>query len=211
MPSRSEILNLDEPTAAPPGESPWVVEPVQSAILLAEYDPQWPLLAQSIIERVGAALGPRALRIEHVGSTAVPGLAAKPVIDLDLTVADPGDEGGWLPPLQEEGFVLAVREPWWHGHRMLRGGRRGCEVVAPASGDQAVNLHVFGPDSPELVKHVVFRNWLRVDAEDRELYAAAKRSAADGPAQRVMDYNARKEAVVHDIYRRAFRAAGFLD
>ena len=210
MPSRDEILSFDD-APPPPGTTPWVVEPVSAEIDVAEYDPRWPAQAQEISETVSAALSQRALRIEHVGSTAVPGLAAKPVIDLDLTVADPADERNWLPLVQGAGFVLTVREPWWHEHRMLRGGSRVDDGHVPTGGATAVNLHVFGPDSPELVKHIVFRNWLRADESDRELYAAAKRSAAGGKAQRVMDYNARKEAVIRDIYQRAFRAAGFLD
>ncbi|OIH95015.1 MULTISPECIES: GrpB family protein [unclassified Curtobacterium] len=209
MPSRDEILRFDEPPV-PPGASPWVVEPTPTAIEVVEYDASWPDLAERIADRIRAALGTRAVRIEHVGSTAVPGLPAKPVIDLDLTVADPAAEDGWLPRLQDAGFVLTVREPWWHEHRLVRG-------VHPVGGDAsagrgvATNVHVFGPDSPELVKHVVFRDWLRTDAADRERYAAAKRAAAHGTAQRVTDYNARKEAVVLDVYDRAFRAAGFLD
>jgi GrpB-like predicted nucleotidyltransferase (UPF0157 family) len=210
VPSRSEILSLDA-APSPPGQTPWVIKPVPVAVEVVEYDPEWPNVAREICERLSAVLRHRALRIEHVGSTAVPGLAAKPVIDLDLTVADPADERVWLPRLQEAGYVLTVREPWWHEHRMLRGGHRADDGHAPASTGPAVNIHVFGPDSPELVKHIVFRNWLRADAPDRELYAAAKRSAADGPSQRVMDYNARKQAVIHDIYQRAFRAAGFID
>lgn len=210
MPSRSDILSFDE-APPPPGESPWVVQPATAAIELAEYDPRWPAQAQAIIERLTAILQHRALRIEHVGSTAVPGLVAKPVIDLDLTVADPADERHWLPALERAGFVLTVREPWWHEHRMLRGGRRADDDWASTDEWPPINLHVFGPDSPELVKHIVFRNWLRADATDREAYAAAKHSAAEGPSQRVMDYNARKQAIIRDIYQRAFRAAGFLD
>lgn len=201
MPSRDEILRFDD--APPPhGESPWVVEPVAAPITLREYDPTWPAQAQAVGARIAVALGPRAIRIEHVGSTSVAGLPAKPIIDIDLTVADPGDEAGWLPPLEAAGFVLTVREPWWHGHRLIRGT------------EPAANVHVFGPDSPELVKHVVFRNWLRADAADRELYAAAKRAAAEASTsrgERVMEYNARKEAVIREIYQRAFRAAGFLN
>jgi GrpB-like predicted nucleotidyltransferase (UPF0157 family) len=209
VPSREEILSLDD-APTPPGESPWVVEPVRAAIEVVDYDPSWPDEARRISDRLRAALGLRALRIEHVGSTAVPGLPAKPVIDLDLMVADPASEQGWLPQVQDAGFLLTIREPWWHEHRMLRGSQRGDARRAPDDAAIAANVHVFGPDSPELIKHIVFRDWLRADATDRELYAAAKRGAADGTVQRVMDYNARKEAVIHDIYQRAFRAAGFL-
>ncbi|MHA7219212.1 GrpB family protein [Arthrobacter sp. MDT1-48-3] len=202
MPSRDEILSFHE-VPAPPGASPWVIQPLRAAIEVVEYDSRWPGEAQKICERLHSALGLRALRVEHVGSTAVPGLPAKPVIDLDLMVADPAAEQSWLPQLQNAGFLLTVREPWWHEHRMLRNGPRRTDGMD-------TNVHVFGPDSPELVKHIVFRDWLRADSTDRELYAETKRAAAGKTPQRVMDYNARKETVIHDIYKRAFRAAGFL-
>jgi len=201
MPTIDEILSFDD-SPPPPGASPWVVEPVVAPITLVDYDPSWPAQAAAVAARIAAALGTRALRIEHVGSTSVPGLPAKPVIDLDLTVAAPAHEAGWLPQLQAAGFVLTVREPWWHEHRLVRG-------AAPAA-----NVHVFGPDSPETVKHTVFRDWLRSSAADRELYAAAKREAAEATTRGrglVMDYNQRKEGVIREIYGRAFRAAGFLD
>lgn len=158
--------------------------------------------------QVTEALGMRALRVEHVGSTAVPGLAAKPVLDLDLTVADPSDEPVWLPPLEAIGFTLTVREPWWHGHRLLRIDPSTEPSRLPSAG-VAVNLHVFGPDSPELIKHVVFRNWLRSSSADRERYAEVKRHAAELPAQSMSDYNERKATLIREIYGRAFDAAGF--
>ncbi|TNM67611.1 GrpB family protein [Streptomyces sp. NP160] len=211
MPTREQIVDFSEPIT-PPEASPWVVQPVAAVIEVVPYDPTWPQQAELVRARVLGALGQRAVRLEHVGSTAVPGLAAKAVIDLDLTVADPSDERVWLPRLEAAGFVLTVREPWWRQHRLLRAGAGAPGVDAGfPDGQPAVNLHVFGPDSPELVKHVVFRDWLRASARDRELYASIKRAAADGPGQRVMDYNARKEAVVHEIYQRALQAAGFFD
>ncbi len=179
------------------------MRPEPEHIELVDHDPSWASQAQELSARIADALGMRALRIEHVGSTSVPGLSAKPVIDLDITVADPDDEVHWLPRLEDAGLVLTVREPWWQGHRCLRG-------TAPRA-----NVHIFGPDSPELVKHIVFRNWLRQDADDRELYAAAKRAAIDAAcdnrAMLVMEYNSRKQAAIREIYDRAFRAAGFLD
>ena len=212
MPTRLQILQfVNNP---PPGADPWVVAPTSAPIEVVEYDPGWPEQARGVIDRLAGILGPRALRIDHVGSTAVEGLPAKPIIDIDVTVADPANEPAWLPQLEHAGFVLTVREPWWHEHRMLRGGHRADDRVAPADGGPAANVHVFGPDSPELVKHIVFRNWLRADAADRQLYAAAKRGAAAAStanSEHVMDYNARKQAVVREIFQRAFRAAGFLD
>lgn len=212
MPSRDEILHFG--ADAPEGASPWVVEPVPAAIELVDSQSRWASDAQEVGARVSAALGLRALRVEHVGSTAVEGLPAKPIIDLDVTVADPSREGDWLPLLEAAGYVLTVREPWWHEHRMLRGGRHADDRIAPTDGGVAANIHIFGPDSAELVKHVVFRNWLRANEADRELYARAKREAAamsNRAAESVMQYNARKQAVIRQIYQRAFRAAGFLD
>jgi GrpB-like predicted nucleotidyltransferase (UPF0157 family) len=81
-------------------------------------------------------LGWRVLQLEHVGSTSVPGLAAKPVIGIDLTVADPGREQDYVPALEAARFQLLIREPWWYGHLMLRADQPPC------------NLHVFGFDSP---------------------------------------------------------------
>jgi len=142
------------------------------------------------------------LQLEHVGSTAVPGLAAKPIIDIDLTVADPGREQDYVPALEAAGFRLVIREPWWHGHRMLRSDEPPC------------NLHVFGFDSPELVKHRIFRDWLRGNPGERDRYAATKRRAAaeaNAGAEHVMQYNARKQQVIREIYRRAFIATGLLE
>ena len=205
---------IDFITAPPPDADPWVVKPAIAPIDVVEYDPRWPEQAQDVTARLRSALGLRALRIEHVGSTSVPGLPAKPIIDLDVTVADPADEQRWLPSLESAGFVLTVREPWFHEHRMLRGGRRADDRVAPTDGGPAANIHVFGPDSPEVVRHLVFRNWLRHSEADRRLYATTKCSAAaasTGSGAHVADYNERKQAVIRDIYARAFRATGFAD
>lgn len=145
------------------------------------------------------ALGDSALAVEHVGSTSVPGLLAKPVIDIDLTVADSRDEQAYVLALERRGFVLVIREPWWYEHRCLRREEPGC------------NLHVFSPECAETERHRIFRDWLRCHPEDRSLYAAAKTAAAAetrASGGHTMDYNARKEFVVREIYDRAFRALG---
>lgn len=206
----------DEP---PPGADPFVVPPVPRPIEIREYDERWPQQAADLTAMLRDALGARAIRVEHVGSTAVPGLAAKPIIDLDLTVADPADEDAWLPSLLATGLVLTVREPWWYEHRVLRTPvPSALATTATAAGERNESpeamVHVFGPGSPELVRHVVFRDHLRRDATDRELYAATKRAAASASTdagETMMQYNARKDAVVREIYARAFRSAGFLD
>lgn len=165
-------------------------------------DPAWPGQYEDLARGIRQALGWRVLRLDHVGSTSVPGLAAKPIIDIDLTVADPDREQDYVPALEAIGFRLAVREPWWYGHRVLRVDEPHC------------NLHVFGFDSPEPVKHRIFREWLLGNPEERDRYAAAKHQAAsdaNAAGENVMQYNARKQQVIQAIYRRAFLATGLLE
>ena len=199
MPIPEEIVTHHDDTP-PPGCSPWVAgHGPGTEVAVVAADPTWPRQAADLVARVRAALGDAVLGLEHVGSTSVPGLDAKPVVDLDLVVADPADEPAWLPALEAEGFVLVVREPWWQQHRALRHEAPRC------------NLHVFGPDAAEPVRHRLFRDWLASHPEDRARYSRAKHEAAretSAAGEHVMDYNARKQAVVHEIYDRAFRAAG---
>jgi len=192
----AQIVSFDD-TPPPPGLSPWVgpAEQVRQ-IEIVDPDAAWPGVFEMLRSRIDGALGDRVLAIEHVGSTSVPGLAAKPVIDIDLTVADTDDEDAYVPALEALGFALRVREPWWLGHRCL------------VSAEPAANLHVWPPDSPEAARHRLFRDWLRADEADRQRYAAVKREvAADGL---MSEYNARKEGVIREIYTRAFTAAGLL-
>lgn len=194
-----EIITFDE-TPAPPGESPWVPGAGPATeVDVVDPDPAWALRYADLAIRIRSALGDRVLNLEHVGSTAVPDLPAKPIIDIDLTVADPNDERGYVSALEAEGFELRVREPWWYGHRVLRCGEPAC------------HLHVFGADSPELVRHRIFRDWLRSNPTERDLYATSKREAAAAATvngEHSMQYNARKQRMVREIYQRAFVAAG---
>jgi len=174
----------------------------RTGIEMTDPDPAWPGQYDGLAGRIREALGWRVLQLEHVGSTAVPGLAAKPIIDIDLTVADPARERDYVPALETTGFQLMIREPWWHGHRLLW------------TGDPPCNLHVFGFDSPELVRHRIFRDWLRGNPGERDRYAAAKHKAAseaNAAGEHVMQYNTRKQQVIRDIYHRAFVAAGLLE
>jgi GrpB-like predicted nucleotidyltransferase (UPF0157 family) len=181
-----------------PSENPWVIgPPAPETVAIVSYDPEWPRRYQALSAGIHAALGDAVLDIEHVGSTSVEGLAAKDVIDIDLTVADPRNEDEYVPALETLGYLLTVREPSFHQHRCLR-------LTEPRA-----NLHVFGPDCPEVIRHRMFRDWLRSHPEDRALYADAKRAAVPGGGH-VMDYNARKQKVIREIYDRLFRAAGML-
>ncbi|MDQ0380995.1 GrpB family protein [Amycolatopsis thermophila] len=195
MPTNEEITRHHEPD---PGENPWVHGPPPAApVVIVPSTPEWPRRYRCLAAGIRAALGAAVLDLEHVGSTSVEGLAAKDVIDIDLTVADPRDEDAYVPPLEGLGYVLTIREPSFHQHR--------CLTLA----EPRVNLHVFGPGCPETVRHRLFRDWLRTHPEDRDRYERAKRSAIPGGGT-VMDYNARKQDVIREIYDRLFRAAGML-
>ena len=163
MPSRTEIVSFID-SAPSPGVTPWLpgAAPV-AGIEITGPDPAWPRHYGDLAGRIRLALGWRVLQLEHVGSTSVPGLAAKPVIDIDLTVADPDREQDYLPALEQIGFRLVIREPWWYGHRVLVNDEPRC------------NLHVSGFDSPEPVKHRIFRDWLR--ATPRSATATPRPSA----------------------------------
>ncbi len=137
------------------------------------------------------ALGDAALEIHHVGSTSVPGLAAKPLIDVDLVVADTTDEDAYVPPLEVLGYELRVREPDWFEHRMLRGF------------DPPVNLHVFPQGCEEVERMLLFRDWLRSHPEDREVYERTKRELAAQEWKYVQNYADAKGAVVAEIMARA--------
>jgi GrpB-like predicted nucleotidyltransferase (UPF0157 family) len=172
-----------------------VVGPSRPGVVhVVPYDEAWPARAAALMADISATLGGRVVALEHVGSTSVPGLAAKPVLDLVLTVADPADEASYVPPLESLLLVLHIREPDWDEHRML---------TRP---DRSVNLHVFGPAAAEPHRLVAFRDWLRAHDDDRDAYGALKSSLAQQGFDRVMDYNNHKAALVYDIYERAFAA-----
>jgi GrpB-like predicted nucleotidyltransferase (UPF0157 family) len=160
-------------------------------IELSEYDPKWPRLYEREAERIGHALGPKMLRIEHVGSTSVPGLAAKPLIDIVLVVADTTDEEAYVPRLEAAGYVLRIREPDWFEHRLFKGP------------DTNVNVHTFSEGCEEVDRMIGFRDWLRTHDDDRDLYLAAKRELAQREWKYVQNYADAKSAVVREILVRA--------
>jgi GrpB-like predicted nucleotidyltransferase (UPF0157 family) len=135
------------------------------------------------------------LLLEHVGSTSVPGLTAKPTIDIVLAVADSSDEAAYAPTLEAAGYNLRISEPDWHQHRLFNGP------------DPGVNLHVFTTGSTEIERMLLFRDWLRVVDEDRERYAATKRALAQRQWQNMQQYADAKTHVVEEIIARATRHA----
>lgn len=169
------------------------VQQLSGPIELADYDAGWPDLFQREADRIRATLGERALQIEHVGSTSVPGLAAKPIIDILLVVADSADEQAYVAPLEAAGYVLRIREPDWHEHRVLKGP------------DTRVNLHVFSTGSEEIERMLAFRDRLRSNERDRQLYERSKRQLAQREWKFTQDYADAKSEVVEGIIARALR------
>ena len=163
-------------------------------IELAEYDPAWPALYEREAKRIRAALGARALLVEHVGSTSVPGLPAKPLIDIDLVVPDTRDEDAYVPDLESAGYVLRIREPEWFEHRLFKGP------------DTNVNVHTFSEGCEEVDRMLAFRDWLRTNDDDRELYLRTKRELAAREWRYVQDYADAKSSVVQEILARALAA-----
>ena len=160
-------------------------------IALADYDPAWPALYAREAERIRTALGDRVVLLEHVGSTSVPGLAAKPIIDVLLMVADSSNESSYVPSLEAAGYVLRIREPEWFEHRLFKGP--GTDV----------NLHVFSAGSSEPQRMLRFRGHLRVHAADRQLYERTKRHLADRVWEHVQNYADAKSDVIDAIMTRA--------
>lgn len=166
-------------------------QPLPGLIELADYDPRWPARYEVQADRLRRILGDRAVQIEHVGSTSVPRLAAKPLIDMILVVADSSDEPSYVDDLEAAGYLLRIREPNWFEHRVLKGP------------GVAINLHVFSRGCPEVDRMLTFRNRLRGNTADRELYERTKRDLAARRWTYLQDYADAKTAVVQEIMARA--------
>ncbi|MFI6299147.1 GrpB family protein [Nonomuraea sp. NPDC050790] len=159
-------------------------------IHLADHDPAWPRRFEERAAGIRGALGE--VRLEHVGSTSVPGLPAKPILDLLLILGDPADEVAYVPGLEALGYVLTIREPDWYEHRLLKLG-----------GDPPVNLHVLPEGCLEVRRMLAFRDRLRTHKEDRDLYARTKRDLAERTWKYVQNYADAKTRVVESILARA--------
>ena len=187
----------------PPGNRPPLTEeqirthtigalkPLSGRVLFADYDPQWPVLFEREAGRIQAVLGRRALRIEHTGSTSVPGLVARPIIDMLLVVTDSANEEGYARDLEAVGYVLRIREVDWFEHRMFNGP------------DTEINLHVFSSGCPEIDRILMFRDWLRSNAADCDLYARSKLALGQQEWKYVQNYADAKTLVIEEIIARA--------
>jgi GrpB-like predicted nucleotidyltransferase (UPF0157 family) len=169
--------------------------PEKRAIEIVDYDSRWPDKFRAHKRIISDALSDVALRIEHIGSTSVPGLAAKAIVDILLVLADSGNEDSYLPALETAGYALRVREPGFHEHRMLR---------TPA---RDVHVHVFSPASPEIERYLTFRDRLRRNADERQRYETMKRVLAAQPWPDMDAYANAKTEVIEGIIARG-REAG---
>ncbi len=160
-------------------------------VRLAEYDPDWPSQFEREATRIRSALGDQVRLLEHVGSTSVPGLAAKPIIDIVLAVPDSSDEAAYVPPMEAAGYVLRIREPEWFEHRLFNGP------------DTKIGLHVFSEGAPEIDRMLAFRDWLRSHDDERLLYQRTKRELAAREWKYVQHYADAKTEVVEAIIARA--------
>jgi GrpB-like predicted nucleotidyltransferase (UPF0157 family) len=165
--------------------------PLSAPIEVRVYDAAWPQAYGEQAERIRTALGERVQRLEHVGSTSVPGLPAKPIIDIVLEVPDSGDEPAYVPDLEAAGYVLRIREADWFEHRVL---------TWP---DGGVHLHVFSAGCSETDRMIRFRDHLRRSAADRDLYARTKRELAANNWKYMQQYADAKSEVVSAIMSRA--------
>lgn len=169
------------------------LQPLTAPIRIVDYDPEWPRLFEREAARITALLDDCVVAIEHGGSTSVPGLAAKPIIDIVLVVVDSSDEASYVPTLEAAGYTLRIREPDWFEHRLLKGP------------DIDINLHVFSAGCPEIGRMLRFRDHLRANDADRRLYEQTKRELAGRDWKYTQNYADAKTAVVEQIIARAER------
>jgi GrpB-like predicted nucleotidyltransferase (UPF0157 family) len=156
-------------------------------INIADYDPDWPKKFERQAKRIADALGDTALQIEHIGSTSVPGLAAKPIIDILVVVQDSADESAYLPRLEAAGYVLRVREPDWNEHRMFR------------TPEKDAHIHLYSVSCPEIQRNLIFRDQLRRNSEDRSRYEQTKRELSAKEWPDMNSYAEAKTEVIESI------------
>lgn len=158
-------------------------------IELTSHDPRWAAAFENLRDAIVSALGVSATSIEHVGSTAVAALAAKPVLDILLVVDDSSNEVAYRGALEGVGFTFHAREPDWYEHRLFK------------HDDPQANLHVFSVGCPEIDRMVAFRDLLRRDESARAAYDAKKRELAGRTWDRVQDYADAKSGTVEALLK----------
>lgn len=169
----------------------WVGEARGDPVVIVEPDPGWPRAFERLRSRLARALGPRAVRIDHVGSTAVPGLSAKPVIDIQVSVPDVDDEDSYRRAIESLGWELTGREPH---HRFFR---------PPADRPRTVHVHVCGSGSDWERDHLLFVGYLRAHPERAAEYSHLKKELAARYTADRTRYTDAKDAFVRETLQRA--------
>ncbi|KAG0646555.1 non sense mediated decay [Hyphodiscus hymeniophilus] len=182
---------------------------------IVDPDPTWPSTYAIFASRIITALGPPSssngagpgtghlASVSHVGSTSVPGLPAKAIIDIDVVVPDINDESAYVSALESQGFQFMLREPKWYGHRFFT-----------ADKPMFANVHVWGPACPAAERHRIFKEWLIENVDDRDLYARTKKECSEASklgGESIQEYNDRKEGVIEGILHRAFKRLGYVE
>jgi GrpB-like predicted nucleotidyltransferase (UPF0157 family) len=162
--------------------------PEKRSIVIEPYRSTWPATFQEHRRRIEDALGSVASRVDHIGSTAVPGLVAKPIIDIQVSVPDVEQESSYLQPLLAAGYLLRVRES---GHRMFR------------TAELDVHIHVCDAGSDWERRHLLLRDWLRRSADDRDAYAALKTELQREGWETMNHYADAKTVLISEMTARA--------
>jgi GrpB-like predicted nucleotidyltransferase (UPF0157 family) len=172
---------------------PSLDEAFDPAVRTVEHDDAWARQADEELRRIGEALGPLAVRLEHVGSTAVPGLAAKPILDLQLCVASMEPRAGYIGPLQRLGYLFAPdpESPDFHF------------FGKPPERPRTHHLHVCEAGSSHEFRHLAVRDFLRQHSDEAARYAALKRELVKRHPQDRLAYIAVKEQYATDLESRA--------
>lgn len=160
-------------------------------IKIVNYDPEWNSIFQVHFAKISGALPGSALRIEHIGSTAVPELAAKPIVDILVEVANASDESTYLDQLENVGYVLRVREPDWNEHRMFR------------TPEKDVHIHIYSQGCFEVKRVLAFRDHLRKNPIDRLKYEELKRNLANNDWTDMNAYADAKTELIEEILTKA--------
>jgi GrpB-like predicted nucleotidyltransferase (UPF0157 family) len=171
------------------------------AVRIVDYDPGWPDEAARELRRVGEALGGLAVRLDHVGSTSVPGLAAKPIVDLQVSVAALEPKDAYVEPLEAIGylFVPFATAPEYHF------------FGKPPERPRTHHLHVCLAGSFEERRHLVVRDFLRANPDEAARYEAVKRESARLHPEDRVAYMAGKEGFILAMERRALAWVGEAD
>jgi GrpB-like predicted nucleotidyltransferase (UPF0157 family) len=156
---------------------------------LAGPDPTWPAQAQRLIGRLLFSVAAMIKRVDHIGSTSVPGLPAKQLIDIQVVVADLSVAADVAEAGRRSGFVHVPGQ--WFGTDQ-RGADYPEEVVVDADPGRPVNVNIRPVTAPIWRETLLFRDWLRSHDEERDAYAALKRGLAQRPGRNVDDYSADK-------------------